>query len=98
MICACFIVWRPRLDAQNENLVRAQIDALGDLRRLRTHVDAGLQQRPERDRGKDVHVAVQVLAVYRDQKVTRISLEGIEVSRHARIAEIKWRNTAIDFV
>src|SRR2546427_4397772 len=49
-------------------------------------------QRAKRYRGEHVDVAVQVLAVHRDDQIARTRIESIEVTCHARIAEIQWRS------
>lgn len=98
MIRALVIVRCTRFDAQNQDLARAQIQALRHVAGLRVGVERSLHQRPERDGGKNVHVTVQVVAIHRDQEVARSTLEGIEVTRQPRVAEIERRDSAVDLV
>jgi hypothetical protein len=75
-----------------------QVDAFGDLERLRRRVNGRLHQGPERNCGEHINVTIQIPGANGDEQITRTSLECVKVARRTRIAKIERSNLSTDFV
>jgi hypothetical protein len=87
-----------RLDAQDQRLLAAQVDALGRARRAAAAEERHLEQRAQRPAREDVNVAVELRALDRHGHVALGPSEDVEVARQPRVAEVARLDAPRDLV